>query len=67
MKITYDKSSDAAYIQFDIEDAEKLEHDHVEGEWPINIDISKDGKVMGIEILDASHVLSPKVLETGEI
>lgn len=61
MKITYDKSSDVAYITLDIEDGVP-QQDHVDGEWPINIDISKKGNVMGIEILNASTLLKDDIL-----
>lgn len=63
MKITYDKSDDAAYIKFDVAQDEDLQYDHIEGEWPININISKNGKVMGIEILNASELMNTKYLE----
>jgi uncharacterized protein YuzE len=39
MKITYDSSSDAAYIEFDPEGDEDLEYDHIEGGWPINVEL----------------------------
>ncbi len=62
MKIRYDKSTDAAYIELDIEDGQPIQ-DHVDGEWPINVDISKNGHVMGIEIINASTILSKDLLE----
>jgi len=66
MKIKYDKSSDAVHIEFDETLEEKLEYDHIDGEWPININISTTGKAMGIEILNASTILSASLLENPE-
>jgi uncharacterized protein YuzE len=63
MKIKYDASSDAAYIEFDIEKEEDLKYDHIEGEWPINVNINNIGKVMGIEVLDASKVMNVEYLK----
>ena len=59
MDVRYDKETDAMYIY-----AEKGEYEVSEeiGEGVI-VDISKDGKVIGIEILDASEKLSPQVLK----
>lgn len=67
MEIKYDKSSDAVYIKFAVEGGHQLKQDHVDGEWPINVDVSTSGTVMGIEILNASHVLNAEVLEKGKI
>lgn len=53
MRITYDKEADAIYIYL-IEN-EKISES--KGEWPINLDLSKDGKLIGIEILQASKVV----------
>jgi uncharacterized protein YuzE len=63
MKITYDASSDAAYIEFDNEMNEPSEHDHTDGEWPINVDVDKGGRVTGIEIMNASTIIAHEILE----
>ena len=59
MEVRYDKDVDAMYIY-----AEKGEYDVSEeiGDGVV-IDLSKDGKVIGIEILDASERFSPMVLK----
>ena len=55
MKIRYDKEVDAMYIY-----AEQGQSEYSEeiGEGII-IDVSKEGKVVGMEILDASEKFSP--------
>ena len=59
MEVRYDKEVDAMYIY-----AEKGEYSISEeiGDGVV-IDISKDGRVIGIEILDASEKFSPTVLK----
>ena len=54
MKIRYDKEVDAMYIY--VEEG-KSEYSEEIGEGVI-VDISKDGKVIGMEILDASEKFS---------
>ncbi len=58
MKIRYDKEVDAMYIY--VEEG-KSEYSEEIGEGVI-VDISKDGKVIGMEILDASEKFSPASL-----
>ena len=50
MKIEYDKEVDALYIRLQ----EKHVNRTVEIEDGINIDLDKNGKLIGIEILDAT-------------
>lgn len=65
MKITYDKEADAAYIFFrEIDSGEVAD---TQGDWPIHIDVSKDNEVLGIEVMEASTILTEKVLEAGEV
>jgi len=53
MKLRYDKKNDALYIRFN--DKRYFESDEVrEG---VIFDYDKKGKIIGIEILDASEVL----------
>ncbi len=70
MKITYDKSIDALYIYLRPETTEeKKNHDIVaetKGTWPVHLDFSKDGKLFGIEIMDASKVIDIKYLKKLE-
>ena len=51
MKIEYDKEVDALYIRLQ----EKYVNRTVEIEEGINIDLDKKGKLIGIEILDATE------------
>lgn len=51
MKIKYNKEADAMYLRFS--DAEVAESD--EDKPGIIIDYDKDGKIVGIELLDASQ------------
>ena len=65
MKVSYDKESDAAYIHLkDVASAEVVD---TQGDCHIHIDIAKDGAVVGIEIMDASTILTQQVLESGEV
>ena len=62
MKITYDSEADAAYIQFsDLQPAGV-----VEAEDGINLDMTDDDKLIGIEILDASKKFSIATLRKFE-
>lgn len=65
MKLKYDKESDAAYIH--LEEVAPGEVTDTQGDWPIHIDIAKDGVVVGIEVMDASTILTQRVLESGEV
>ena len=62
MKITYDKSVDALYIYLRPEAANKHRNKGIvartEGEWPIHLDFSKEGDLLGIEIIGASHLVN---------
>ena len=51
MKISYDKNVDALYFQFNDNSPDGV----VEIRDEINLDISIDGKIIGIEILNASQ------------
>ncbi|MCK4819992.1 DUF2283 domain-containing protein [bacterium] len=63
MKVAYDKEVDAIYIQLS-----KLKPEGVvEVTDGINIDVTSDGKIVGIELLDATHKVSIDTLLTYEI
>ena len=56
MRTEFDKEADAAYIYFkEIENGEVAETISLNDS--VNIDLDKNGKVLGIEILDASEHL----------
>jgi len=63
MKISYDKKVDSAYIylKHPIEKGEAKKT--IELNDNIILDFDKDKKLIGIEVLSASKVLSKKVLE----
>jgi len=54
MKINYDKEIDAIYIEFSKETPEGV----VEIKEGINLDITKSGRIVGIELLDATKKVS---------
>ncbi|AJW79005.1 DUF2283 domain-containing protein [Clavibacter michiganensis] len=72
MKITYDTAADAAYIQVvpDIKPGQSAEQIHSiatpgnRGE--IVLDFDSDGRLLGVEVLQAGDVLSAEVLAAAE-
>ena len=63
MKITYDKDVDAVYIELSSQQPEGV----LEVADGINIDVSSDGKIVGIELLDAGEKVSLESLLSYEI
>ena len=63
MKITYDPKIDAMYIKF--QDGTFVSNKEVED--GIIFDIGRKGIILGIEILEASQRLKPKVLSHFDI
>jgi len=59
MRLTYDAPHDLLYIQFDASDPPVRNEDAGEG---VVLDITEDGRLAGIEILDASKVLDLRQL-----
>jgi uncharacterized protein YuzE len=63
MKISYDKEIDAIYLKIlDLKPEGVIEV--AEG---INIDVTKDGKIVGLEFLDATQKITIESLLTYEI
>lgn len=62
MKFEYDKDADAAYVYLveDIKDGEAEKT--IELNKDIILDFDSDGKLLGVEILNASKVLNKKAL-----
>ncbi len=60
MKLEYNKEVDAAYIY--LEDVGKKSSKTVEISEHIVLDFNEKGKIIGIEILDASKMLNKKTL-----
>jgi uncharacterized protein YuzE len=72
MKITYDRSVNAAYIYFaPAIDQGRIEKTYtcnpVEVGGQINLDFDVAGRLLGIEVLDASQKLPEELLEAAEI
>ena len=64
IKITFDKEADAAYIYLkDILPGEVAETISLNDS--VNIDLDKDGKTLGIEILDATKNLPINTLKSA--
>jgi len=63
MKVSYDKEADAVYIEITEGEADGV----IEVKEGINIDIAKDGNILGIELLDASKKISLKSLFSYQI
>lgn len=59
MKITYDAEANAVYMK--LNDAEVAET--IENEAGVIIDFDSDGRVVGLEILDARQFFAPKAIE----
>ena len=62
MKFEYDKEVDAAYIYLEDSIEEKGVDKTIELDDKVVLDFDKNGKLLGIEILNASHVLKQKAL-----
>ena len=71
MKITYDKSVDAAYVYFSESPPGKVAKtypcDPKEVNGMINLDFDESGKLVGIEVMDASKKLSKSILDSANI
>lgn len=68
MKITLDKSADAAYIYIESENivvTKTIPVEWIDG--MINIDFSEDGKMVWIEVISASKLLSKDILDIASI
>jgi len=67
MKFTYDKEVDAAYIYVveSIGEGEAVKTIKLNNN--IILDFDKDGKLLGIEILDATKILNKEVLLQSQL
>ena len=64
MKVEYDKGADAAYIYFkEISEGEIVQTISLNDS--VNIDLDKNGKTLGIEILDASKNLPSNAIKSA--
>jgi uncharacterized protein YuzE len=62
MKIYYDQEVDAAYLQL----SEETSTGVIEVDEGVNLDVTDDGKIVGIEILDATKKFPLQSLFTCE-
>jgi uncharacterized protein YuzE len=67
VRITYDKSVDAAYVYLldrigreQVKKTYACDPREVNGQ--INLDFDEEGRLLGIEVLDASRLLPPSLL-----
>jgi len=70
LKITYDRSVDAAYIYLAGEMdpvAYTYPCDPLEARAEINLDFGADGRLIGVEVLDASRKLPKALLDAAEV
>jgi Uncharacterized conserved small protein len=71
MKVTYDSAIDVAYIYF-VESiaagavAKTYACDPRQVNGQINLDFDSAGRLLGLEVLDASHYLSQSVLHSDQ-
>ena len=63
MKVNYDRAVDAVYIELSQSKPDGV----IEVAEGINIDVTSDGKIVGIELLDATRKVSLDSLLTYEI
>jgi uncharacterized protein YuzE len=63
MKVQYDKEVDALYLKL----GNAIPDGVVESSNGINFDTTKDGKIVGIEILDASKKINMKTILSYEL
>lgn len=67
LRVTYDDLANAAYIYLvpEIEAggvARTVPVDGGDDPWMVNLDVDSDGRIIGLEVLDASRRLPPELL-----
>jgi uncharacterized protein YuzE len=67
MRLEYDKEIDATYIYLKFPIVESEAKKTVKVNENITIDFDKDGKLIGVEILDASKLLSKEELLNAQL
>ncbi len=71
VRLTYDANADAAYVYLTGDEvvapvAKTVPVDPAEAGGMIDLDFDGHGRLIGIEILDASTYVAPSLLETGD-
>ncbi|MBI2507729.1 DUF2283 domain-containing protein [Candidatus Woesearchaeota archaeon] len=67
MKLEYDKEVDAAYIYIKYPIKEREAEKTIELNEDLIVDFDKNGKLIGIEVLNASKVIGKEVLKGEKI
>lgn len=67
MKLQYDKEVDAAYIYLEYPIKDKAVEKTIQLNDNIILDFNTNGKLMGVEIIDASKLLDKKVILEAEV
>ena len=67
MKFEYDKDVDAAYIYLEYPIKEGEAKKTIELNEDIIVDFNEEGKLLGVEILNASKVLNKKTLLQAQV
>ena len=58
MKVTYDKNADALYVSFRTSDIQRT----IEISDGFHVDVDSKGKLVGVEMLNASEAIPPRDL-----
>jgi len=66
LKVTYDRSVDAAYIYLTDTDEYVVTRTIEAVPEQINLDFDRAGRFLGIEVLDAKHILSSHIIERAK-
>ena len=71
MRVTLDRSADAAYIYFTVDEPDVAKtlpiSPHKACGHMVNLDFDRTGRLIGIELLDASKGLPLELLDKAEI
>jgi len=69
MRLTYDPSSDMAYLRLSahgVDNKFTFSEEEFRPVWGINLDLDTEGRLVGIEFENASQLLQPDVLAQAE-
>lgn len=69
LRVTYDSEADAAYIYFAPDTrvggvARTVPVDGGEDPWMVNLDVDAEGRLVGLEVLDASRRMPKSLLDS---
>jgi uncharacterized protein YuzE len=66
LRVTFDPLADAAYIYLRDPEPGFIHHTIIVDEVPINLDLDRQGRLVGIEILSARATLRPEFIDAAE-